>query len=719
MAAPAYTNGTPYTGASASSHTINLPAGTAFKGVWIATLSDTAHTVSGPAGWSVVQSLAITSARRFTLLTSDAATSATSVQVDTTQATIAAAQGFSTDGALDDLIDTTWTNGSSNVPDPPALSGMASGDYRVVAACCYFDARRSVSGYPTNYADNQSNPTHDANNEAGVGHATRALTSITAEDPGTFTLSGNIIWGAATIAIPAGAPPSVTGTIAVTEAADTMTASGSIDGGITGTVAVTEASDTLDMAGTVTGPPLPGDLPTAAVIAIYDARLLAGDPTDPVSSWPDTGPHGEDPLVQGTGGNQPTIDDTGFGSVRSVLFDGVNDHLDMALASTYTDDFALIMVGELVTYPTGTAAVFYSTGSVPNKNILGVDDAEDPPGWVVMSGEDGTQAQHHHGTADQGYLEDVPSRFIMTQLVRNDGELKLWENASLVIDLEDASGEGSPLNNLAGLKLGGREDNSRFVNGRIAYMLLVDMGETDEATLLDARDEIAVLFNVPGFASSNTGTIAVTEANDASTASGTVAPPAFTGTIAVTEANDTMTASGTITSPAITGTIAVTEANDTSTASGSISVPEFTGTINVDEANDTSAITGTNVTAYTGTIAGTEANDIMTAIGGGLALDITAFDLIQFHRNGDQLVYSPIGRGTRRGFAASEGFERVSDVVRVDNQTGADGSANRAMLAVAGAWAAHSGDSAAVLKSAIHAALQLAGFRRHDGTDLT
>jgi hypothetical protein len=64
--------------------------------------------------------------------------------------------------------------------------------------------------------------------------------------------------------------------------------------------------------------------------------------------------------------------------------------------------------------------------------------------------------------------------------------------------------------------------------------------------------------------SSVTGTIAVTEANDTSNATGTVT---VTGTIAVTEANDTSSATGTVT---VTGTIAVTEANDTSNATGTV-----------------------------------------------------------------------------------------------------------------------------------------------------
>ncbi len=101
-----------------------------------------------------------------------------------------------------------------------------------------------------------------------------------------------------------------------------------------------------------------------------------------------------------------------------------------------------------------------------------------------------------------------------------------------------------------------------------------------------------------------TGTVAVTEDNDTSSASGT---ETFTGTVAVTEANDTGAAAGWHT---ISGTAAVTEAADTSTASGA---ETFTGTVAVTEANDTSSASGAET--FTGTSAQTEANDTGSASG--------------------------------------------------------------------------------------------------------
>lgn len=102
------------------------------------------------------------------------------------------------------------------------------------------------------------------------------------------------------------------------------------------------------------------------------------------------------------------------------------------------------------------------------------------------------------------------------------------------------------------------------------------------------------------------GTVSVANAADTSSASGTTT---VTGTSATTNANDTSSASGTTT---VTGTSATTNANDTSSASGSVG-DNVTGTVATTNANDTSAASGT--TTVTGTLARTNANDTSTASG--------------------------------------------------------------------------------------------------------
>jgi hypothetical protein len=103
-----------------------------------------------------------------------------------------------------------------------------------------------------------------------------------------------------------------------------------------------------------------------------------------------------------------------------------------------------------------------------------------------------------------------------------------------------------------------------------------------------------------------TGTLAVTNANDTSAASGTTT---VVGTLARTNANDAVSASGTTT---VVGTLARTNANDSVAASGSVG-GAVSGTVAYTNANDTSAASGT--TTVTGTVARTNANDSVAASG--------------------------------------------------------------------------------------------------------
>lgn len=102
-----------------------------------------------------------------------------------------------------------------------------------------------------------------------------------------------------------------------------------------------------------------------------------------------------------------------------------------------------------------------------------------------------------------------------------------------------------------------------------------------------------------------TGTLATTNADDTSAASGTTT---VVGTLAKTNANDTSAAAGTTT---VLGTLARTNANDTSAASGATTV---VGTLATTNANDTLAASG-SAGAVSGTLATTNANDTSSAAG--------------------------------------------------------------------------------------------------------
>jgi hypothetical protein len=561
MAAPGLTLGTPSTqGTAAGSHSVNLPSGTADKVIWILTFGASSYTVAAT-GWTVSKTLSITSVRTLTILTR-ASTSETSVSVTTSVNTTAAWVGGSTDG---DIANTVFSTGASGVtgtanPDPDTVT-VSSGDYRVVAFTGWTDARRSVSAYPTNYTDTQANPQLTGNNTPALAVSSRGLTGITSENPGTYTLTGNSgVHTIGTLAIPpatAGANEGeVTGSIAwVGSVTGTTVRSGAVTGSIgwvgsvTGiTVRSGAASGSVAWAGTVSGEapalvqdgealgsvawagtvsgttvrsgsasgavgwagvvdgeaPFPVDIPSAAVIAYYDARTISGSVSDPVASWADLGPVAQDPLAHATSGFRPTINESGFGGLRAVLFDGVDDRLDVTLDQTYSGDFALIVVLEIVTFPAISldAGVVYSTGGIPNKNILAIDDATDREGWTVMS-TDGAQSDHYTATDNYANMASTPSRFVITQLIRDAGELRLWENQVLILDL-DLSFQ-APLNDMPGLKVGMREDNSRPAHIRVGAILLVDMDTATQAELLTARDDLGAQWQVPGFGTSAEG----------------------------------------------------------------------------------------------------------------------------------------------------------------------------------------------------------------------
>lgn len=115
-------------------------------------------------------------------------------------------------------------------------------------------------------------------------------------------------------------------------------------------------------------------------------------------------------------------------------------------------------------------------------------------------------------------------------------------------------------------------------------------------------------------ASGSTGTVATTNANDTSSASGTTT---VTGTLSKTNANDTSSASGTTT---VTGTSARTNNNDTSLASGATTI---VGTITTTNVNDLINATGTAGTP-TGTVNYTNNNDIANGQGNTPRVDTGA-----------------------------------------------------------------------------------------------
>ena len=123
---------------------------------------------------------------------------------------------------------------------------------------------------------------------------------------------------------------------------------------------------------------------------------------------------------------------------------------------------------------------------------------------------------------------------------------------------------------------------------------------------------------VPTAASGSTGTVAVTNANDTPSASGTTT---VIGTNATTNANDASSASGSV-GGAVSGTVSYTNANDAGAAAGTTTVA---GTSAKTNANDTAFASGV-AGAVSGTVTVTNANDTIEASGTAGSAGVGSYD---------------------------------------------------------------------------------------------
>lgn len=142
--------------------------------------------------------------------------------------------------------------------------------------------------------------------------------------------------------------------------------------------------------------------------------------------------------------------------------------------------------------------------------------------------------------------------------------------------------------------------------------------DTQDAVASGSTGSISATSNVSGFqkaflgvlaeaSSGFTGTAAITEDGDTSSASGQLG---YTGTAAVTQAAQTSSASGSFTSSGFTGTAAITQQNQTSSASGQLG---YSGTAAPTQANQTASASGK--LGYSGTAVVTQANQTASATG--------------------------------------------------------------------------------------------------------
>lgn len=180
----------------------------------------------------------------------------------------------------------------------------------------------------------------------------------------------------------------------------------------------------------------------------------------------------------------------------------------------------------------------------------------DPDGWTLMSG-DGSPESHLVGG-----LVTVDQSIRITEWVQTSaGNEHMWENDDASPTVDGSSGD----NPFGYWSIGDRESDDRPYIGRVEEMWFIEATGITEASIDTARDEW-----VAGIGSGVTGTVAVTQADQTSSASGAIT---VAGSVAVTQANQTSTASGVLT---ITGTVAVVQQDQTSSTAGSAGLFRFT-----------------------------------------------------------------------------------------------------------------------------------------------
>jgi len=200
------------TASDCSSCTITLPANIAAGDLIIAFLAqDKNYTATWPSPWVELVDQANSTAVSLHVGYLIATGGETSVIVTTSAAErtqhyairISAASWHGTTPPEKNLSGVTADTGSSGTPNSGSLTpSWGSADTLWISTLAMADpaVQFPVTGWPTNYTDNNlSNGTGD-NSTAGIALATRNLAATT-EDPGAFTVTGSEAWAASTIAV--------------------------------------------------------------------------------------------------------------------------------------------------------------------------------------------------------------------------------------------------------------------------------------------------------------------------------------------------------------------------------------------------------------------------------------------------------------------------------------------------------------------------------------
>ncbi len=221
MAAPTTRASVPTTiqnTATATSIAISAPTDMADDDVLYAFLSQASELFSTPSlsGWSVVSGQDVThDGGRATILrkvivdASGEPGTYTFTWTGGTRAIGAIVAVVGADTSTPEAATPTPSSGSSANPDPPASGTVSSADYLALVYSS-IEGKSRTHTPPTNYTEESDIGNSGAGSQvlhASGSVASRELTSITAEDPGTFTASATDGWAAFTILVAAPPPP--------------------------------------------------------------------------------------------------------------------------------------------------------------------------------------------------------------------------------------------------------------------------------------------------------------------------------------------------------------------------------------------------------------------------------------------------------------------------------------------------------------------------------
>lgn len=220
MAFPAVqTTASGNSGASTTSHTINLPASIASGDLLLAIVSMTQYvgspTTTWPAGWTaLVNDAEVSGVMKYAIRYRRAdGTEGASISVTTDNSCASAHATYRIDGhhASTNPEASSAGTGSSDSPDAPSLnpSNWGTEDTLWISAIAWRSnavAAVAISAYPSNYTGSQTTDSWAVTTGPGVSLSTRDANAAS-EDPGVATLDSTAIWGAHVLGVP---PSSIT-----------------------------------------------------------------------------------------------------------------------------------------------------------------------------------------------------------------------------------------------------------------------------------------------------------------------------------------------------------------------------------------------------------------------------------------------------------------------------------------------------------------------------